>query len=146
MTPWWTRLLSAADLWRAPGDVVPQTSHRGRTSIGGLGPPEAIHPSSYGRDPDSSGRPGGSNRGDGGFSPQPVPEEAQKTWDYVWKLCRDAAAGPPTSAYLPYHELMDRQDMLTWENRDEPPPLLQPELLKWRHWKPSKLQELEPIT
>ena len=29
--------------------------------------------------------------------PQPVsPEEAQKTWDYVWKLCRDAAAGPPT--------------------------------------------------
>ena len=60
--------------------------------------------------------------------PQPVsPEEAQRTWDYVWKLCRDAAAGPPTSAYLPYHELMDRQDMLTWENRDEPPPLLQPE-------------------
>ena len=32
------------------------------------------------------------------------------------------------------------------EAQRKPPPLLQPELLKWRHRKPSKLQELEPIT
>ena len=30
--------------------------------------------------------------------------------------------------------------------RDDPPPLQQPELLKWRHWRPGKIREMEPTT
>ena len=40
----------------------------------------------------------------------------------------------------------DRQDQLRWFSRDDPPPLQQPELLKWRHWRPGKIREMEPTT
>ena len=36
--------------------------------------------------------------------------------------------------------------MQTWHNRKSPPPLLQLELLKWRHWRPGQVATLEPTT
>eukprot|EP00435_Cladocopium_sp_Y103_P059424 s598_g21.t1 len=36
--------------------------------------------------------------------------------------------------------------MHLWKHRNEPPTMLQPELLKWRHWKPSALKDEEPTT
>lgn len=30
--------------------------------------------------------------------------------------------------------------------RADPPPLQQPEFLKWRHWRPGRIKEMEPTT
>ena len=46
----------------------------------------------------------------------------------------------------PLENEWDRQDQWRWFSRDDPPPLQQPELLKWRHWRPGKIREMEPTT
>ena len=48
------------------------------------------------------------------------------------------------SRFSPLETLWDQQDQLRY-SRDDPPPL-QPEFLKWRHWRPGKVREMEPTT
>ena len=51
-----------------------------------------------------------------------------------------------TASFSPLENEWDRQDQLRWFSRDDPPPLQQPELLRWRHWRPGKIREMEPTT
>ena len=57
-----------------------------------------------------------------------------------------AADGKLSENFSPLENEWDRQDQLRWFSRDDPPPLQQPELLKWRHWRPGKIREMEPTT
>ena len=57
-----------------------------------------------------------------------------------------AADGKLSEHFSPLENEWDRQDQLRWFSRDDPPPLQQPELLKWRHWRPGKIREMEPTT
>lgn len=79
--------------------------------------------------------------------PQPVPQEAQDdTVTELWDIFRSVPGGRPSTCYTPQQQFLDMQDMKTWDTREEAPPFLQPELLKWRHWKPSQLKIEEPTT
>ena len=51
-----------------------------------------------------------------------------------------------STTYGPLQYTYDRRDMQTWRNRKSLPPLLQPELLKWRHSHPGQVATLEPTT
>ena len=55
-----------------------------------------------------------------------------------------AADGKLSKNFSPLENEWDRQDQLSWFSRDDPPPLQQPELLKWRHWRPGKIREWNP--
>eukprot|EP00435_Cladocopium_sp_Y103_P032093 s2216_g8.t1 len=69
--------------------------------------------------------------------PQPVPEAAiPATWNDLWGLFQAVAGGKPSQEYTPLMSKWDMEDMHLWKHRNEPPTMLQPELLKWRHWKP----------
>eukprot|EP00435_Cladocopium_sp_Y103_P070341 s192_g35.t1 len=79
--------------------------------------------------------------------PQPVPEAAiPATWNDLWGLLQAVAGGKPSQDYTPLMSKWDMEDMHLWKHRNEPPTMLQPELLKWRHWKPSALKDEEPTT
>ena len=54
--------------------------------------------------------------------------------------------GKLSENFSPLENEWDRQDQLRWFSRDDPPPLQQPQLLKWRHWRPGKIREMEPTT
>ena len=82
-----------------------------------------------------------------GRLPQPVhPDIADATWLELGMLLNAVGAGRPSHLMTPLQLKWDMEDMLTWHNRDEPPPLLQPELRKWRHWKPRDMKIEEPTT
>ena len=82
-----------------------------------------------------------------GRLPQPVhPDIADTTWLELGMLLNAVGAGRPSHLMTPLQLKWDMEDMLTWHNRDEPPPLLQPELRKWRHWKPRDMKIEEPTT
>eukprot|EP00435_Cladocopium_sp_Y103_P021832 s2867_g5.t1 len=51
---------------------------------------------------------------------------------------------PHIHEYTPLMTKWDMEDMHLSKHCDEPPTMLQPELLKWRHWKPSALKDEEP--
>ena len=82
-----------------------------------------------------------------GRLPQPVhPDIADTIWLELGMLLNAVGAGRPSHLMTPLQLKWDMEDMLTWHNRDEPPPLLQPELRKWRHWKPRDMKIEEPTT
>ena len=78
-------------------------------------------------------------------SPQPLSAgDLADLWDSLWLLLMAAADGKLSENFSPLENEWDRQDQLRWFSRDDPPPLQQPELLKWRHWRPGKIREMEP--
>ena len=82
-----------------------------------------------------------------GRLPQPLSAgDLADLWDSLWLLLMAAADGKPSENFSPLENEWDRQDQLRWFSRDDPPPLQQPELLKWRHWRPGKIREMEPTT
>ena len=79
--------------------------------------------------------------------PQPVSQEhGEETADAFYQILLQVPAGRPSDSFSPLQLQWDMEDMKLWHHRDEPPPLLQPELLKWRHWKPRNLKDEEPTT
>ena len=79
--------------------------------------------------------------------PQPVDQEdLERIRAILWDLLIKVAQGPMSSTYGPLQYTHDRRDMQTWHNRKSRPPLLQPELLKWRHWRPGQIATMEPTT
>ena len=79
--------------------------------------------------------------------PQPVDrEDLEQIRSTLWDLLIKVTQGPMSTTYGPLQYTYDRRDMQTWHNRKSPPPLLQPELLKWRHWRPGQVATLEPTT
>ena len=79
-----------------------------------------------------------------GRLPQPLSAgDLADLWDSLWLLIMAAADGKLSENFSPLENEWDRQDQL---RRDDPPPLQQPELLKWRHWRPGKIREMEPAT
>ena len=56
------------------------------------------------------------------------------------------AKSPMAKRYTPLEWENALYDVKVWAERDCEPPLLQPEVLKWRHWRPGRLKELEPTT
>ena len=79
--------------------------------------------------------------------PQPVSQEqGEETADAFYQILLQVPAGRPSDSFSPLQLQWDMEDMKIWHHRDEPPPLLQPELLKWRHWKPRNLKDEEPTT
>ena len=82
-----------------------------------------------------------------GRLPQPLSAgDLADLWDSLWLLLMAAADGKLSENFSPLENEWDRQDQLRWFSRDDPPPLQQPELLKWRHWRPGKIREMEPTT
>ena len=76
-----------------------------------------------------------------GRLPQPLSAaDLADLWDSLWFLLMAAADGKPSKNFSPLENEWDRQDQLRWFSRDDPPPLQQPELLKWRHWRPREDQ------
>ena len=67
-------------------------------------------------------------------------------WDSLWFLLMAAVDGKVSENFSSLENEWDRQDQWRWFSRDDPPPLQQPELLKWRHWRPGKIREMEPTT
>ena len=64
----------------------------------------------------------------------------------LWKLMEKATDGKPSHTFSIQEcgwELCDRK---TWAERYRPPPITQLQVLKWRHWKPAQLKDLEPTT
>ena len=64
----------------------------------------------------------------------------------LWKLMEKANDGKPSHTYTMREcewELLDRR---TWTERSRPPPITQLQVLKWRHWRPAQLRDLEPTT
>ena len=64
----------------------------------------------------------------------------------LWKLMEKATDGKPSHTFSLQEcgwELCDRK---TWAERYRPPPITQLQVLKWRHWKPAQLKDLEPTT
>ena len=64
----------------------------------------------------------------------------------LWKLMEKATDGKPSHTFSLQEcgwELCDRK---TWAERYRPPPITQLQILKWRHWKPAQLKDLEPTT
>ena len=79
-----------------------------------------------------------------GRLPQPLSAaDLADLWDSLWFLLMAAADGKPSENFSPLENEWDRQDQLRWFSRDDPPPLQQPELLKWRHWRPGKIREMD---
>ena len=82
-----------------------------------------------------------------GRLPQPLSAgDLADLWDSLWLLLMAAADGKLSENFSPLENEWDRQDQLRWFSRDDPPPLQPPELLKWRHWRPGKIREMEPTT
>ena len=81
-----------------------------------------------------------------GRLPQPLSADLADLWDSLWFLLMATADGKPSENFSPLENEWDRQDQLRWFSRDDPPSLQQPELLKWRHWRPGKIREMEPTT
>ena len=82
-----------------------------------------------------------------GRLPQPLSAaDLADLWDSLWFLLLATADGKPSENFSPLENEWDRQDQWRWFSRDDPPPLQQPELLKWRHWRPGKIREMEPTT
>ena len=82
-----------------------------------------------------------------GRLPQPIsPDLATETWLEFHRLLEAVGAGKPSHLLTPLQTQWDHEDMTRWALRDDPPPLLQPELKKWRHWKPRDLKDDEPTT
>ena len=74
---------------------------------------------------------------------QPVDrEDLEQIRSTLWDLLIKVTQGPMSSTYSPLQYTYHRRDMQTWHNRKSPPPLLQPELLKWRHWRPGQVNLL----
>ena len=139
----------------AAGPDVPAPWHgRGGEAAGrGTSPPIRSTPETVGH----SGGPGGPSSTDGllqrlvasaaGRLPQPLSVgDLADLWDSLWLLLMAAADGKLSENFSPLENEWDRQDQLRWFSRDDPPPLQQPELLKWRHWRPGKIREMEPTT
>ena len=82
-----------------------------------------------------------------GRLPQPLsPDWATETWLEFHRLLEAVGAGKPSHLLTPLQTQWDHEDMTLWASRDDPPPLLQPELKKWRHWRPRDLKADEPTT
>ena len=82
-----------------------------------------------------------------GRLPQPLSAaDLADLWDRLWFLAMATADGKPSENFSLLENEWDRQGQLRWFSRDDPPPLQQPELLKWRHWRPGKIREMEPTT
>ena len=75
--------------------------------------------------------------------PQPVSEEEMDViWTTFWRLLRKVPNGKATIEYTPLEWENALYDMKVWAERDCEPP----QVLKWRHWRPGRLKELEPTT
>ena len=80
-----------------------------------------------------------------GRLPQPLSaDDLADLWDSMWNLLHAAAAGKPSGEFSALEALCDHQDQaMAFAKR---PALQQPEFLKWRHWRPSRVREIEPTT
>ena len=64
----------------------------------------------------------------------------------LWRLMERVSDGKPSHTFTMREcewELVDRQ---SWTDRYRPPPITQLQVLKWRHWKPAQLRDMEPTT
>ena len=64
----------------------------------------------------------------------------------LWRLMERVSDGKPSHTFTMREcewELIDRQ---SWTDRYRPPPITQLQVLKWRHWKPAQLRDMEPTT
>ena len=117
------------------------TAEEGRQLRRGASPPICSpgtlgHSGGPGRPSSTDGllqRPGGVG---GRQAPPPPPSLCPRgTWPTfgIAYILMAAADGKLSENFSPLENEWDRQDQLRWFSRDDPPPLQQPELLKWRH-------------
>ena len=64
----------------------------------------------------------------------------------LWSLMEKTANGKPSHTYTLREWEMTVSDRKLWHGRNRPPPITQLQVLKWRHWKPGQLKDLEPTT
>ena len=64
----------------------------------------------------------------------------------LWKLMENATDGKPSHTFSIQECGWELSDRKTWAERYRPPPITQLQVLKWRHWKPAQLKDLEPTT
>ena len=62
----------------------------------------------------------------------------------LWKLMEKATDGKPSHTFSIQECVLEFCDRKTWSERYRPPPITQLQVLKWRHWKPAQLKDLEP--
>ena len=137
-------LLPKTDGRGAAGPDVPAPWHgRGREAAGRGGPSGSLSPWNSRHQRATSTASWLRRRA--GFQPLSAADLAD-LWDSLWFLLMAAADGKLSENFSPLENEWGRQDQLRWFARDDPPPLQQPELLKWRHWRPGKIREMEPTT
>ena len=82
-----------------------------------------------------------------GRLPQPLSaDDLADLRDNMWNLLHAASEGKPSGEKTALEAFWDHQDQVRRYLRNDPPPLQQPEFLKWRHWRPSRVREIEPTT
>ena len=64
----------------------------------------------------------------------------------LWKLMEKATDGKPSHTFTMQECVWELCDRKSWTDRYRPPPITQLQVLKWRHWRPAQLRDLEPTT
>ena len=64
----------------------------------------------------------------------------------LWKLMEKANDGKPSHIFTMRECVWELCDRKIWTDRYRPPPITQLQVLKWRHWRPAQLRDLEPTT
>ena len=64
----------------------------------------------------------------------------------LWRLMERENDGKPSHTFTMKECEWELGDRKRWTDRYRPPPITQLQVLKWRHWKPAQLRDLEPTT